>query len=229
MDKLLRYKQMAKDFAHERDAEAVELAEKLRDEQQKVLNMERRIAENASQIISRPSAALHGSDGVLNKLTKQTALAVQYRQRVQELEAQLDDKEKLGEDGLQGWRRRQVASPRTQKLYWRHNANCARRGRKSKSWVNFASRSRPQSSAESCSKGHPLEGSGETGGARSQDLEAQLKAAMEESTRKDKAFENLQAEFAAFKKKVKPITKTPKQCLKEPMPRFQTLGRRSRL
>ncbi|KAK0383499.1 hypothetical protein NLU13_9410 [Sarocladium strictum] len=93
MDKMLKYKRLAKSYAKLKDAEAMELAEKLRDEQQKVIAMEKKISESASHIASqqkRPLSEKSMTD-TMAKLTKQTALVVQYRQRVQDLEDQLDE------------------------------------------------------------------------------------------------------------------------------------------
>ncbi|PFH58147.1 hypothetical protein XA68_14109 [Ophiocordyceps unilateralis] len=121
MEKLLKYKQLAKSYARQKDAEAVRLSERLRDERQRVIKMEMKIADNASQIVSR-----HGDNGpdgepteLLAKLTKQTALAADYRQRVHDLETKLDDVVRQKEQSAEAsGRRRRVAttaSPTTQK------------------------------------------------------------------------------------------------------------------
>jgi len=90
MEKLLKYKQLAKSYAQQKDAEAIQLAERLRDEQQKVINMEKRVADNASQIVSQKrQSADDEPTALLSKLAKQTSLAAQYRHRVQELEGDL--------------------------------------------------------------------------------------------------------------------------------------------
>lgn len=57
LDKMLKYKQLAKSYAQLKDAEAIDLAEKLKEEQQKVVKMECKIAENASQIITQTDGA----------------------------------------------------------------------------------------------------------------------------------------------------------------------------
>jgi hypothetical protein len=116
--KLLKYKQMAKSYAQEKDAEAVELAEKLRDEQQKIIKMEKKIVENASQIaLMQEADASSAPSDLFSKLAKQTALVQQYRGRIQDLENQLATLAIAREDesDAAGRRRRQAASPRTQK------------------------------------------------------------------------------------------------------------------
>ena len=119
MAKMLKYKQLAKSYAQHKDVEAIELAEMLKDEQQKVIKMEKKIAQSASNIISQQQGTSEEtSPELVAKLTKQTALAVQYRQRVQDLENQLEDflQEKQEEAESKGGRRRlATASPRTQK------------------------------------------------------------------------------------------------------------------
>jgi hypothetical protein len=101
MDKMLKYKRLAKSYAKLKDAEAMELAEKLRDEQQKVIAMEKKISESASTFVSQQKKPLSDKAFANNvaKLTKQTALVVQYRQRVQELEDQLDEVVRKKEEG----------------------------------------------------------------------------------------------------------------------------------
>lgn len=92
MGKLLKYKQLAKSYAQQKDAEAIQLTERLRDEQQKVIRMERKIADKASQIVSssrQSQPSDQPSDDFISKLTKQTALAAEYRHRVQDLEEEL--------------------------------------------------------------------------------------------------------------------------------------------
>lgn len=105
MEKLVKYKQLAKSYAKAKDAEALDLTGRLKDEQAKVMEMERKITELAGQI-----GAKHGKIGsaqedkeLMKDLTRQTALAVQYRKKVDELEAAL--KKSGYEAGNQKWRR----------------------------------------------------------------------------------------------------------------------------
>lgn len=114
MEKMLKYKQLAKSYAQHKDNEAMELAELLKDEQQKVVAMEKKIAQHASELIAKghtkPDQA---SPETLEKLTKQTTLAAQYKRRVEELEDQLEDflEDKEEEMEALGTRRK---SPRAQ-------------------------------------------------------------------------------------------------------------------
>ncbi|KAJ4425284.1 hypothetical protein N0V82_000094 [Gnomoniopsis sp. IMI 355080] len=93
MEKLVKYKQLAKSYAKAKDAEALDLSGRLKEEQAKVVEMERKIAEVAGQV-----GAKHGRNGgvqedkeLMKDLTRQKALVLQYKKRVDELEAALRD------------------------------------------------------------------------------------------------------------------------------------------
>ncbi|KAH8177326.1 spindle pole body formation-associated protein [Sarocladium implicatum] len=177
MDKMLKYKRLAKSYAKLKDAEAMELAELLRSEQQKVIAMEKKITESASTIVSqqkKPSSDKAVTDTIA-KLTKQTALVVQYRQRVQELEDKLDDLvRKKDEESAPGQRLgsdsdRAVADLRDQV-------------------------SRLQAQLKEA-KAAP--GGSSTDTARTRELRAQLRDAKEESRRKDVELRRLRREYEA--------------------------------
>jgi hypothetical protein len=91
MEKLVGYKSLAKSFAKIKDKEAAALAEKLEEEQRKVIAME----EKVSQLTSRVTVAgLAGNDEdsleLIKELARQTALAVQYKAQVEEFRAALE-------------------------------------------------------------------------------------------------------------------------------------------
>ncbi|RSM15317.1 hypothetical protein CEP52_000811 [Fusarium oligoseptatum] len=212
MEKLLKYKQLAKSYAKQKDAEASDLAVKLKEEQQKVIEMEKQIAEGASQIASKRGDR---SDDVnsefLSTLTKQTALAVQYRTRVQELEDQLEEFLKDREDDLDskaGRRRRLATSPRTQKTI----LETQRELRKARAQVKELGELRDQvstlraqlraaekraSKAETQTTAVP---DTPRESARAQDLRVQLREAREENKKKDEEIRKLKEEFEAFRK-----------------------------
>ncbi|KAI3536660.1 hypothetical protein CABS03_14835 [Colletotrichum abscissum] len=119
MEKLLKYKQLAKSYAKMKDAEAIDLNAKLREEQEKAAKMEKKISEMAAQIAAKQRASGEERDNpqLIKDLAKQTAVAVEYRTQVQELAALLENREN-GEDDegdARSKRRRQAASPRTHK------------------------------------------------------------------------------------------------------------------
>ncbi|KAF9881202.1 hypothetical protein CkaCkLH20_01352 [Colletotrichum karsti] len=114
MEKLLKYKQLAKSYAKMKDAEAIDLNSKLKEEQDKVAEMEKRIADMAAQIAAkRVSGEERDNPQLMKDLAKQTAVAVEYRTQVKELAALLENRDEEEGDGRR--RRRQAASPRTQK------------------------------------------------------------------------------------------------------------------
>lgn len=111
MDKLVKYKQLATSYAKKKDAEAIELAEKLKEEQRRVLSMEDKVSKLSAKI------ATTGLDGnkddapeLIKELARQTALAVQYRAQVEEFRAAFEGNEDLA-NRSQG---RRAISPRTE-------------------------------------------------------------------------------------------------------------------
>lgn len=93
MEKLVKYKQLAKSYAKAKDAEALDLTGRLKEEQAKVIEMERRISELAGQIGAKHnrSGTAQEDNELIKDLARQTALAVQYRKKVDELEVVLRD------------------------------------------------------------------------------------------------------------------------------------------
>ncbi|GKT58782.1 urease accessory protein [Colletotrichum tofieldiae] len=117
MEKLLKYKQLAKSYAKMKDAEAIDLNAKLKEEQEKAAQMEKKISEMAAQIASkRASGEERDNPQLMKDLAKQTAVAVEYRTQVKELAALLENRDGDDEEGdARSRRRRQAASPRTHK------------------------------------------------------------------------------------------------------------------
>ncbi|KAL2111204.1 hypothetical protein VUR80DRAFT_143 [Thermomyces stellatus] len=115
MEKLLKYKQLAKSYAKMKDAEAVSLQEKLKEEQAKVAEMEKKLSEMATQIASRKmDGDERESSDLIKDLAKQTALAVQYKSQVKELEALVKDR--TGDQESKGRPRRVATSPSNSKV-----------------------------------------------------------------------------------------------------------------
>jgi myosin heavy subunit len=114
MEKLVKYKHLAKSYAKMKDAEALELQQKLKEEQEKVKAMEEKIADMARQASSTARRKGGESDPVvMDELAKQTALATEYKKQVEELESLLQENVGEAEDGSH--RQRRTASPRTQR------------------------------------------------------------------------------------------------------------------
>ncbi|KAK2019483.1 hypothetical protein LZ32DRAFT_686567 [Colletotrichum eremochloae] len=117
MEKLLKYKQLAKSYAKMKDAEAIDLNAKLKEEQEKAAQMEKKISEMTAQIASkRASGEEQDNPQLMKDLAKQTSLAAEYKTQVKELAALLDNREGDEDEGdARSRRRRQAASPRTHK------------------------------------------------------------------------------------------------------------------
>ncbi|KAK0674127.1 spindle pole body formation-associated protein-domain-containing protein [Cercophora samala] len=112
MEKLVKYKQLAKSYAKMKDTEADELKQKLREEQEKVQLMEEKLAEMSRQVAARTQRNGGQADmQLVDELNKQTALAREYKLQVEELEDLLHDE--MSEEEQKGSRQRRVASPRT--------------------------------------------------------------------------------------------------------------------
>ncbi|KAL2163092.1 hypothetical protein VTH06DRAFT_6928 [Thermothelomyces fergusii] len=113
MEKLVKYKQLAKSYAKMKDAEAVELGRKLKEEQEKVKALEEKVAEMSRQAGLASTGNGSGSDqALLDEVKKQTALATEYKLQVEELENLLQNRVDEGGDARR--RPRRTASPRTQ-------------------------------------------------------------------------------------------------------------------
>ncbi|KAM0665728.1 hypothetical protein MY8738_003654 [Beauveria namnaoensis] len=203
LEKLLKYKQLAKSYAKQRDAETMQLVERLRDEQLKVLKMEKMIAENESNIAS----ARQAEDGdatveLLDKLASQTTLATQYREKVQKLESELEEALRDREQRADGQRRRRQgsASPATHKAL----TETQRELRQAKSQLREMGTLRNQvaslkaklQAAQEQSK-PATDAPNET--SRTKELRAQVRALKEESLKKDQELLVLRSEFDSFR------------------------------
>jgi hypothetical protein len=91
MKKLIKYKNLAKSFAKKKDAEALELAERLKEEQRRIVSMEDKVSKLSAQIAT---SGLEGQEDnspeLIKELARQTALAVQYRAQVEEFRKALE-------------------------------------------------------------------------------------------------------------------------------------------
>lgn len=208
--KLLKYKQLAKSYAQHKDAEAADLARQLKEEQRKVIDMEKKIAENASEIASKRGRNLDQSSPELSTLATQTALAVQYRTRVQELETQLEDFLQEREDGAEfkSRKKRPFASPRTQRTL----LETQRELRKARNQVKElgdlkdqvkslkAELKAAEQRAANTDVGKKIDSEVSQDGTRARELRAQLREVREESRKKDDELRRLKKEFEDFRK-----------------------------
>lgn len=86
--KLIHYRSIAKSYARKKDTEAMRLADKLKEEEEKVAEMERQVSRLASSMVGEGS--MGDKEHLLQGLTKQTALALQYKQQVTSLRNTLE-------------------------------------------------------------------------------------------------------------------------------------------
>jgi hypothetical protein len=86
--KLIQYRSAAKKFALMKEAEASRLAKKLKEEEVKVAEMERHVTQLASTMVAENTKA--DREQLVQDLTKQTALALQYKHRVNTLRKLLE-------------------------------------------------------------------------------------------------------------------------------------------
>ena len=199
MAKLLQYKQLAKSYAHQKDTEAIQLTEQLKTEQQKVISMEKKIAESTYQMLAKQQ---NGQGDVapedLSKLTKYTALVVHYKQQVQGLELKLAEKELVDGDNTLG--RLQEPSPRTRGML----LETQRELRRARAQVKELDKLRLEvKSLKTKLREAQRNPSGEETkpvNARTQlrELREQLHAAKEESAVKDRDMRKLKAEFEQY-------------------------------
>ncbi|KAJ5775314.1 uncharacterized protein N7511_000325 [Penicillium nucicola] len=86
--KLIHYRSIAKSYARKKDFEAMRLADKLKEEEEKVAEMERHVSRLASTMVGEGSKV--DKEQLIQDLTKQTALALQYKQQVTALRSTLE-------------------------------------------------------------------------------------------------------------------------------------------
>ncbi|KJZ71895.1 hypothetical protein HIM_08740 [Hirsutella minnesotensis 3608] len=206
MEKLLKYKQLAKSYARQKDAEAIQLAEKLRDEQQKVIDMEKKISENATQIVSKSRHSDKDSSDLLAKLAKQTTLAAQYRHRVQELEDELDQlmHQKEGRADDRKRRSNTTASPNTQKTLM----ETQRELRRARNQLKEVESLRKEVStlkarakvAEALANNHERADADSAAESTIQRLRTQLERSRKENAEKTEELRRLKSDFEAFRK-----------------------------
>ncbi|KAJ9305805.1 hypothetical protein DTO217A2_4718 [Paecilomyces variotii] len=97
--KLIQYRSVAKSYARKKDMESLRLAEKLREEEAKVADMEQHVSNLASTMVGTGGDA--DKEKLIQDLTKQTALALQYKHKVNRLRKLLERHGVVGSDAEQ--------------------------------------------------------------------------------------------------------------------------------
>lgn len=211
MEKLVKYKQLAKSYAKAKDAEALDLNERLREEQSKVVQMEQKITELAGQVTAKQGQGKDSRDDrkLMKDLTLQTALAVQYREQVEELETLLRESG-YGADGSR--RRRGGTSPRTAQtlLETQRELRKAREQVQELNDLRYELKCVKTDLSTSEQRSHKLEGEKKKAVAdlaksetKVADLERKLAKAEQDRQRKDSQYEKLKADYDALREKNK--------------------------
>lgn len=86
--KLIHYRSVSKSYARKKDDEALRLIQKLKEEEERVAEMERQVSRLASTVTGEISK--NDREQLVKDLTKQTALALQYKQQVASLRSTLE-------------------------------------------------------------------------------------------------------------------------------------------
>lgn len=211
MEKLVKYKQLAKSYAKAKDAEALDLNERLKEEQSKVVQMEQKITELAGQVTTKQGQGKDTRDDrkLMKDLTRQTALAVQYREQVEELETLLRES---GYDADGNRRRRGGTSPRTTQtlLETQRELRKAREQVKELNDLRYELKCVKTDLSTSEQRSLKLEGEKKKAVAdlakseiKVADLERKLANAEQDRQRKDSQYEKLKADYDALREKNK--------------------------
>lgn len=94
--RLIQYRSAAKTYAKKKDEEAYRLAAKLKDEELRVEEMERHVSQLASTMVTENTRA--DKEQLVQDLTKQTALALQYKHKVSLLRKSLEQHGVVGSE-----------------------------------------------------------------------------------------------------------------------------------
>lgn len=86
--KLIHYRSVSKSYARKKDEEALRLVQKLKEEEERVAEMENQVSRLASSVAGGVSN--NNSDQLIKDLTKQTALTLQYKQQAAGLRSMLE-------------------------------------------------------------------------------------------------------------------------------------------
>lgn len=211
MEKLVKYKQLAKSYAKAKDAEALDLNERLREEQSKVVQMEQKITELAGRVTAKQGQGKDTRDDrkLMKDLTRQTALAVQYREQVEELETLLRES---GYDADGSRRRRGGTSPRTTQtlLETQRELRKAREQVKELNDLRYEFKCVKTDLSTSEQRGLKLESEKKKAVAdlaksemKVAELERKLAKAEQDRLRKDNQYEKLKADYDALREQNK--------------------------
>ncbi|KAK5662755.1 hypothetical protein OQA88_6162 [Cercophora sp. LCS_1] len=213
MEKLVKYKQLAKSYAKKKDEEALDLNQRLKEEQEKVRQMEKKVSEMGRQVALRAKKSGGEYDpGLVDELTKQTALALEYKKQVEELEDFFLEQtgDKLSEVG--SLQQRRIASPRTQRTLIdtqrelrkaRSQARELERLREDRDRIKSELKFAEQRSAKLVEENRKLSADLTKSTSKAQSLERSLKEAEDENLQKDGELKKLREDYEKLKEDAK--------------------------
>lgn len=219
IEQLVKYKANAKSFAAKKDMEASQLSQRLKEEQAKVLEMEKKVADMATKLAATRK---HGTDvdsaSTTIDLATQTALVAEYREKVKDLELRL--KEARSESTSDRHSRQPInTSPRTEQSI----IEVSRELRKARAELRQMDRLRDEvkrlksNLATSRERVAELEAHASSAGlsesSRVGKLETQLREAKDESRQKDADIRKLQQDYESLKRDAKARTAEAMQVL----------------
>ncbi|KAI0913342.1 spindle pole body formation-associated protein-domain-containing protein [Ustulina deusta] len=232
IEQLVKYKANAKSFAAKKDMEASRLSQKLKEEQAKVADMEKRMADMTTKLAAtRKHGADKDSISITKDLARQTSLVAEYRERVKDLETRLmeaSNKSNLNSPSHQ----RIDTSPRTEQ----NILEVSRELRKARSELRQLDRLRDEvkrlksnlaTSRERVAELEVQVSAGETAeSSRIGRLEKQLREIKDESHQKDAEIRKLKRDYESLKRDAKSRTAEAMQVLQDKNIKIEGLERK---
>lgn len=228
IEQLVKYKANARSFAAKKDMEASQLSQKLKEEQSKVVEMEKQIADMTAKLATtRGHGTEEDSASMTKDLARQTTLVAEYRERIKNLET------RLKEASSEANRHRHIdTSPRTEQSI----LEVSRELRKARSDLRQMDRLRDEvkrlksSLARSRERVEELEARASTGqtseSSREVRLEKQLREVKEASRQKDTDIRKLKRDYETLKMDAKSRTAEALQVLQDKNTRIGELEKK---
>lgn len=219
IEQLVKYKANARSFAAKKDMEASQLSQRLKEEQARVLEMEKKVADMTTKLAATRKYGTDVDNASMTKdLATQAALVAEYREKVKDLELRL--KEARSEPTFDRPSRQQIStSPRTEQSI----LEVSRELRKARSELRQMDRLRDEvkrlksNLATSRERVAALEAQaslvGVSESSRVGKLETQLREAKDESRQKDADMRKLKQDYESLKRDAKARTTEAMQVL----------------
>lgn len=218
MEKLVKYKHLAKCYAQKKDAEAAELNQMLEEEREKVAQMQKQMTEMATKSKGRTSNT--DDKDLVKKLSEKTSQAEKYRKRAEDLELLLLEQDRSGAKSQQ---HKMDTSPREDKTLLETSRELRRARNELKQMKKLQEENEKLKSDRLASDSQRA--SSDLNQVSLQTSEKQLRNAEAETQRKDRELKRLQKEFDTLKENAKSSRSQALQVLKEKNDRITELER----